>query len=96
MSSPSRPRRDRRRRSGWLVVTRVEVEAGPYLVHGIAHLPVGADPRRCVATTGRRWLPLTECTVVAADDEWEVAVLIVNLDHATRRAASSYVAPPCG
>jgi hypothetical protein len=75
---------------------RVEVEAGPYLVYGIAHLPVGADPRRYVATTGRRWLPLTECTVAAADDEWEVAVLIVNLDHARRRAASSYVAPPFG
>jgi hypothetical protein len=75
---------------------RVEVEAGPYLVHGIAHLPVGADPRRYVATTGRRWLPLTECTVAAADDEWEVAVLIVNLDHASRREAPSYVAPPFG
>ena len=75
---------------------RVEVDAGPYRVHGIAHLPVGADPRRYVATTGRRWLPLTECTVAAADDEWEVAVLIVNLDHASRREASSYVAPPFG
>ena len=63
----------------------VEVEAGPYRVKGIAHLPIGADPQRYVASTGRRWLPLTECTVSAAEDDWAVEVVIVNLDYATRR-----------
>jgi hypothetical protein len=87
---PSQARIARRRH-------RVEVDAGPYRVQGVAHLPIGADPRRYVATTGRRWLPLTECTLSAAEDEWAVAVLIVNLDHASRReASSSYVAPPFG
>jgi len=38
-----------------------------------------------VATTGRKWLPLTECRVVAAEDEWAVEVVIVNLDFASRR-----------
>jgi hypothetical protein len=71
---------------------RVEVQAGPYRVQGIAHLPVGADPRRYVATTGRRWLPLTECMVSAAEGEWAVEVVIVNLDHASRREA--VIAPP--
>jgi hypothetical protein len=63
----------------------VEVDAGPYRVKGIVHLPLGADPRRYVASTGRRWLPLTECTVSTGDDEWAVEVVIVNLDHALRR-----------
>lgn len=67
----------------------VEVDAGPYRVRGTAHLPLGADPQRYVATTGRRWLPLTECTVSAAADEWAVEVVIVNLDHARRRDAVS-------
>jgi hypothetical protein len=73
----------------------VEVDAGPYRVKGIAHLPVGADPRRYVASTGRRWLPLTECTVSDADGEWAVEVVIVNLDHASRREAS-HAAPKFG
>jgi hypothetical protein len=63
----------------------IEVEAGPYRVTGTVHLPIGADPRRYVATTGRKWLPLTECRVVAAEDEWAVEVVIVNLDFASRR-----------
>lgn len=62
---------------------------------GIVHLPVGADPRRYVANTGRRWLPLTECTVSDADGDWAVEVVIVNLDHASRREAS-IVAPRFG
>ena len=66
----------------------VEVVAGPYRVKGIMHLPVGADPRRYVASTGRRWLPLTECTVSDAGGDWSVDVVIVNLDHATRRETS--------
>ena len=66
----------------------LEVDAGPYNVKGIVHLPVGADPRRYVSSTGRRWLPLTECTVSEADDEWAVDVVIVNLDHVSRREAS--------
>jgi hypothetical protein len=70
----------------------VEVEAGPYRVKGIVHLPVGADPRRYVASTGRRWLPLTECTVSDADGDWAVDVVILNLDHAIRREAPQ--APP--
>ena len=65
----------------------VEVEAGPYRVKGTVHLPVGADPRRYVASTGRRWLPLTECTVSDAEGDWAVDVVIVNLDHAIRREA---------
>lgn len=65
----------------------IAVEAGPYRVTGTVHLPIGADPRRYVATTGRRWLPLTECTVSAAAEAWAVAVVIVNLDHASRREA---------
>ena len=63
----------------------IEVEAGPYRVTGTVHLPIGADPRRYVATTGRKWLPLTECRVVAAEEEWAVEVVIVNLDFASRR-----------
>ena len=73
----------------------LEFDAGPYNVKGIVHLPVGADPRRYVSSTGRRWLPLTECTVSEADDEWAVEVVIVNLDHVSRREAS-LVAPKFG
>jgi hypothetical protein len=73
----------------------LEVDAGPYKVKGIVHLPVGADPRRYVSSTGRRWLPLTECTVSEADGEWAVDVVIVNLDHVSRREAS-LVAPKFG
>lgn len=78
---PVSPQRVSRRRHP------IEVEAGPYRVTGIVHLPIGADPRRYVATTGRRWLPLTDCTVSAAAEEWAVEVVIVNLDHASRREA---------
>lgn len=67
----------------------VEVDAGPYRMKGTVHLPIGADPRRYVASTGRRWLPLTECRVSDAEDEWAVEVVIVNLDHAIRREAPS-------
>lgn len=70
----------------------IQVEAGPYVVKGIAHLPIGADPQRYVASTGRRWLPLTDCTVSGADDDWAVEVVIVNLDYASRRTGSP--APP--
>ena len=63
----------------------VEIEAGPYRVSGIAHMPPGADLRRYVASTSRRWLPLTDCRVAAGDDEWAVEVVIVNLDHVSRR-----------
>ena len=62
----------------------VEVHAGPYVVKGVAHLPVGADPARYVGSTSRWWLPLTQCTVASGDDEWEVEVVILNLDHAIR------------
>jgi hypothetical protein len=70
----------------------VEVVAGPYVVHGVAHVPLGADPERYVSRSGRQWLPLTECTVVASEDEWAVEVVIVNLDHVTHREITSY--PP--
>jgi hypothetical protein len=80
---PASPQRVSRRRHP------IEVEAGPYRVTGTVHLPIGADPRRYVATTGRRWLPLTDCTVSAAAEEWAVEVVIVNLDHASRREAAS-------
>ena len=69
----------------------VEVVAGPYVVHGVAHVPLGADPERYVSRSGR-WLPLTECTVASADNEWAVEVVIVNLDHVTHSEVSSY--PP--
>jgi hypothetical protein len=62
----------------------VEVQVGPYVVRGVAHLPVGADPARYVGSTSRWWLPLTQCTVASGDDEWEVEVMILNLDHAMR------------
>lgn len=73
----------------------LELEAGPYRVNGTVHLPIGADPRRYMASTGRQWLPLTDCTVSAAEDEWAVAVVIVNLDHASRRE-HFYQPPPFG
>ena len=59
------------------------------------HLPIGADPRRYVGSTGRRWLPLTECTVSDAEGDWAVDVVIVNLDHASRRVAP-HIAPIFG
>jgi len=71
----------------------VEIEAGPYRMAGFVHLPVGADPERYVASTGRRWLPLTACRVAAADDEWAADVVIVNLDHAVRKAPYPDKAP---
>ena len=78
---PSQARVSRRRHP-------IEVEAGPYRVRGTVHLPIGADPRRYVATTGRKWLPLTQCRVMAAEDEWAVEVVIVNLDFASRHEAT--------
>jgi hypothetical protein len=73
----------------------VEIEAGRYRVSGTAHLPPGADPERYVASAGRQWLPLTDCTVAVGDDEWAVDVAIVNLDHASRKR-QTYQAPPFG
>lgn len=86
---PSQARVSRRRHP-------IEVEAGPYRVRGTVHLPIGADPRRYVATTGRKWLPLTECRVMAAEDEWAVEVVIVNLDFASRHEAPLGEAPKFG
>jgi hypothetical protein len=62
----------------------VELFAEPYLFSGIAHMPPGADPIRYAKSTPLRWLPLTRCTVRAEDREWEVEVVIVNLDHPSR------------
>jgi hypothetical protein len=73
----------------------VEIDVGPYHVSGIAHLPLGADPARYVSSTGRRWLPLTACTVASGEDTWAVEVVVVNLDHASRRTAV-YEAPHFG
>lgn len=73
----------------------VEIRAGPYLVRGVAHLPLGADPQRYVASAPRKWLPLTSCTVASAGDEWAVDVVIVNLDHAVREKPA-YGAPRYG
>jgi hypothetical protein len=64
----------------------VTVSAGLYRVSGVAYLPLGADPSRYVASAGRRWMPMTGCTVVAGPDEWAVDVVIVNLDHVDRGA----------
>ena len=71
----------------------VEINAGPYRIRGIAHLPPGADPERYVASSPRSWLPLTDCTVGTVSDEWAVDVVIVNLDHASREKRA-YHAPP--
>jgi hypothetical protein len=73
----------------------VEIEAGPYRLSGIAHLPLGADPERYVASTSRHWLPLTGCTVAAGNDEWAVEVVIVNLHQASIKRRT-YQAPPFG
>jgi hypothetical protein len=62
----------------------VELFAEPYLISGIAHMPPGADPIRYARSTPLRWLPLTRCTVRAENQEWEVEVVIVNLDHVAR------------
>lgn len=62
----------------------VELFAEPYLFSGIAHMPPGADPIRYAGSTPLRWLPLTRCTVRGEDQEWEVEVVIVNLDHVSR------------
>ena len=74
----------------------VKMEAGPYRLCGIAHLPPGADPERYVASAPRRWLPLTGCTVAVGDDDWAVEVGIVNLDHASRERGAAFKAPPFG
>jgi hypothetical protein len=73
----------------------VEIRAGPYRVSGVAHLPLGADPERYVASAPRRWLPLTHCTVGTGVDEWAVETVIVNLDYASRERAT-YEAPRFG
>jgi hypothetical protein len=73
----------------------IEIDAGPYHMRGTAHLPLGADPRRYVSATGRRWLPLTDCTVAVGNDAYAVDVVIVNMDYASRRHDSS-VSPPFG
>ncbi len=73
----------------------VEVEAGPYRVRGTAHFPPGADPTRYVASTSRRWLPLTDCRVATGEDEWAVDVLIVNLRQLTKEIRA-FNAPPFG
>lgn len=62
----------------------VEVQAGPYLFRGTAHLPMGADPGRYVSSTSRWWLPLTACVVSSGDEQWSADVVIINLDHAAR------------
>ena len=63
----------------------VELDAGPYRFSGVVHMPVGADPARFVRSTPQRWLPLTHCTVASPSGEWEVEVVIVNLEHVVRR-----------
>jgi hypothetical protein len=61
-----------------------ELRADPYVISGTIHMPPGADPARYAASTGKRWLPVSDCTVEARDGAWEVEVLIVNLDHVRR------------
>ena len=73
----------------------LEIDAGPYRVHGTAHMPPGADPQRYLGSTGRRWLPLTNCTVEAGDDAFAVDVVIVNMDYAARRR-DAFAPPPFG
>jgi len=75
---PSASRMARRRHE-------VELHAGPYRFSGVAHMPAGADPDRFVASTPQRWLPLTRCVVTSPDGEFEVEVLIVNLEQVSRR-----------
>jgi hypothetical protein len=75
--APSAARMARRRHE-------VTLHAGPYRFSGIAHMPAGADPGRFVRSTPQRWLPLTRCTVTSPDGEFEVEVLIVNLEHVSR------------
>lgn len=77
-ADPSASRMARRRH-------QVELLAGPYRFSGIAHMPAGADPDRFVRSTSQRWLPLTRCAVGSPDGDFEVDVLIVNLEHVTRR-----------
>ena len=57
-----------------------ELRADPYVIHGTLHMPPGADPARYAASTGQRWLPVSNCLVGAPDGDFEVEVLIVNLD----------------
>jgi hypothetical protein len=73
----------------------VEIAAGPYRVRGTVHMPLGADPERYIASSGRHWVPLTSCTVATGEDEWAVDVVIVNLDHAARHR-DSHRAPRLG
>lgn len=73
----------------------LDIEAGPYRLRGTAHMPLGADPHRYLFSTGRRWLPLTDCTVAVGDDAFAVDVVIVNMDHAARRS-DTYQPPPFG
>ena len=70
----------------------VVIETEPYRVQGTAYLPPGADPDRYLASTSRRWLPLTDCSVTAGHDEWAVDVVVVNLDLAS--SARAYYQPP--
>lgn len=72
----------------------VEFFAGPYRVEGIAHLPPGADPGRYIASTPRKWLPLTDCTVATDSDAWAVDVVIVNTGHLSRREFVGLPSPP--
>jgi hypothetical protein len=76
-AQPSPARVSRRRHS-------LELHAGPYIISGVAHLPAGADPARYARSMAHRWLPLTRCSVMRDDEEWEVQVVIVNLDHVSR------------
>jgi hypothetical protein len=69
----------------------LEIRAGPYLVAGTAHMPIGSDPLRYVNSVGRQWLPLTDCTVERGAEAWKVDVVIVNLDHVSRADAGTVV-----
>jgi hypothetical protein len=64
----------------------VEVTAHPYRVHGIGHLPLGADPVRYVRAASQRWLPVTDSTIVTESDGegFQIDVLLINMDYVVR------------
>jgi hypothetical protein len=82
IAAPRRPERSANRMARRRHAT--ELRTDPYVIHGTIHMPPGADPARYAASTGKRWLPVSGCTVEAPGGAFEVDVLIVNLDHVRR------------
>jgi hypothetical protein len=64
----------------------LDLTAPPYRIHGVVHMPHGADPTRYLRAAPQKWIAVTDSTIVTGPDGdgFEIDVLLVNMDYVAR------------